>query len=99
MKPKYSSLFTSFVDIENFFKLYKVSRGDVLRNEVKNSVQSQVDCGIDVVSDGEMSKISYSTYIKDRLHGFSGDSELKAPADLDAFPSYKEKISKRRKGR
>ena len=41
-----------------------------------------------------MSKISYSTYIKDRLHGFSGESERKAPADLDAFPSYKEKIAK-----
>ena len=67
---------------------------EVVRNEVKNIVQRQVDCGIDVVSDGEMSKISYATYIKDRLHGFSGDSERKAPADLDAFPSYKEKISK-----
>ena len=41
-----------------------------------------------------MSKISYATYIKDRLHGFSGESERKAPADLDAFPSYKEKIAK-----
>ena len=67
---------------------------DVVREEVKNIVQRQVNCGIDVVSDGEMSKISYSTYIKDRLHGFSGESERKAPADLDAFPSYKEKIAK-----
>ena len=67
---------------------------DVVREEVKNIVQRQVNCGIDVVSDGEMSKISYSTYIKDRLHGFSGESERNAPADLDAFPSYKEKISK-----
>ena len=67
---------------------------DVVREEVKNIVQRQVNCGIDVVSDGEMSKISYSTYIKDRLHGFSGESERKAPADLEAFPSYKEKIAK-----
>ena len=67
---------------------------DVVREEVKNIVQRQVDCGIDVVSDGEMSKISYSTYIKDRLHGFSGESERKGPADLDAFPSYKDKIAK-----
>ena len=43
---------------------------DVVREEVKNIVKRQVNCGIDVVSDGEMSKISYSTYIKDRLHGF-----------------------------
>jgi len=67
---------------------------DVVRDHVKKIVQRQVNCGIDVVSDGEMSKISYATYIKDRLHGFSGESERKAPADLDAFPSYKEKIAK-----
>jgi len=41
-----------------------------------------------------MSKISYATYIKDRVHGFSGESERKAPKDLDDFPSYKEKIAK-----
>jgi 5-methyltetrahydropteroyltriglutamate--homocysteine methyltransferase len=67
---------------------------NVVREEVKNIVQRQVNCGIDVVSDGEMSKISYATYIKERLHGFSGESERKAPADLDAFPKYKEKIAK-----
>ena len=41
-----------------------------------------------------MSKISYATYVKDRLHGFSGESERRAPKDLDDFPSYKEKIAK-----
>ena len=41
-----------------------------------------------------MSKISYATYIKDRLKGFSGESERKAPADLDAFEEYKIKIAK-----
>ncbi len=41
-----------------------------------------------------MSKISYATYIKDRIDGFSGESERRAPADLDDFPEYKEKIAK-----
>ena len=41
-----------------------------------------------------MSKISYATYVKDRIQGFSGESERKAPRDLDDFPSYKEKIAR-----
>ena len=41
-----------------------------------------------------MSKISYATYVKDRIQGFSGESERKAPKDLDDFPSYKEKIAR-----
>ena len=66
----------------------------VVQKNVEEVVKRQLKVGIDVISDGEMSKISYATYIKDRLHGFSGESERKAPADLDAFPSYKEKIAK-----
>ncbi len=54
----------------------------------KEAVRRQVEAGIDVVSDGEMSKISYATYVGDRLSGFSGDSPRKAPADLEAFPSF-----------
>jgi len=51
-------------------------------------VSRQVEIGIDVVSDGEMSKISYATYVKDRLTGFDGDSPRRAPQDLEAFPGF-----------
>jgi 5-methyltetrahydropteroyltriglutamate--homocysteine methyltransferase len=44
--------------------------------------------GVDLVSDGEMSKISYATYIKDRITGFDGDSARTPPKDLEAFPSF-----------
>lgn len=54
----------------------------------------QAAIGIDIPSDGETSKISYATYIKDRLTGFSGDSPRRAPADLQDFPAYMEKLSK-----
>ena len=40
-----------------------------------------------------MTKISYATYIQDRIDGLSGESERRAPADLDDFPEYKEKIA------
>ena len=57
-------------------------------------VARQVAAGVDVVSDGEMSKISYATYIKDRITGFAGDSPRRAPADLEAFPSFLERQAK-----
>jgi len=66
---------------------------DVVQKNVEKVVNRQLDIGIDYVSDGEMSKISYATYVKDRLKGFSGESERRTPADLDDFPNYKEKIA------
>jgi len=66
----------------------------IIEEDVNKVVKKQIDIGIDIISDGEMSKISYATYVKDRLHGFSGESERRAPKDLDDFPSYKEKIAK-----
>ncbi len=55
---------------------------------VDEAVARQVALGIDLVSDGEMSKISYATYIKDRISGFAGDSPRNPPADLEAFPGF-----------
>ncbi len=62
---------------------------------VGDIVQQQVATGVDVVSDGEMSKISYATYIRHRLTGFEiGDAPRATPKDLDDFPEYKEKLAK-----
>lgn len=61
---------------------------------VDDAVRRQLAAGIDIVSDGEMSKISYATYIKDRISGFEGDSPRRAPADLEAFPSFLERQAK-----
>ena len=66
---------------------------EVVSQNVHEIVKKQLDIGIDFISDGEMSKISYATYVKDRIKGFSGESERRAPADLDAFPDYKMKIA------
>jgi 5-methyltetrahydropteroyltriglutamate--homocysteine methyltransferase len=57
------------------------------------TVQKQVEAGVDIVSDGETSKISYATYVKDRYSGFSGDSPRNAPGDLKLFPSFLERIA------
>ncbi len=56
------------------------------------TVRRQVAAGIDIVSDGETSKISYATYVKDRYTGFDGDSPRNAPADLKLYPSFLERL-------
>ena len=61
--------------------------------EVAATVERQVASGIDIVSDGETSKISYATYVKDRYTGFGGDSPRHAPADLKKFPGFLERIA------
>ena len=66
----------------------------VMAENVMSTVGKQVDAGIDFVSDGETSKISYATYVKDRYTGFSGDSPRNAPADLKLFPSFLERLAK-----
>ena len=66
----------------------------VMAGAVKETVQSQRDSGVDVVSDGEMSKISYATYIRHRLSGFIiGEMPRATPKDLDDFPAYKQKLA------
>ena len=67
----------------------KAPDGDqVISAAVDAVVARQVESGIDVVSDGEMSKISYATYIKDRITGFEGDSDREPPRDLEEFPGF-----------
>ena len=74
------------IDINNF--------DEIVKRDVKKIVEKQINLGIDFISDGEMSKISYATYVKDRIDGFSGESERKAPQDLDDFPTFKERIAR-----
>jgi 5-methyltetrahydropteroyltriglutamate--homocysteine methyltransferase len=67
-----------------------------IRRAVLDIVKRQVDVGIDVVSDGETSKISYATYVRDRLTGFAdeGSTEGSKPhADLAPFPDLRRKMA------
>ncbi|SLN51678.1 2-hydroxypropyl-CoM lyase [Pseudoruegeria aquimaris] len=60
---------------------------------VDETVRRQVEAGVDIVSDGETSKISYATYVKDRYTGFDGDSPRNAPADLKQFPGFLKRLA------
>jgi 5-methyltetrahydropteroyltriglutamate--homocysteine methyltransferase len=63
---------------------------------VKEVVARQASIGIDVVSDGETSKIGYATYIKDRNTGFGGDFTPKPHRDLADHADYREILTKMR---
>jgi 5-methyltetrahydropteroyltriglutamate--homocysteine methyltransferase len=59
---------------------------------VADVVRKQAEAGVDVVNDGEMSKPSYATYIKDRLDGFGGESHPLTYQDLVDFPELAKKV-------
>jgi 5-methyltetrahydropteroyltriglutamate--homocysteine methyltransferase len=84
--------------------LFARERGDVadpaaaastLARAVADVVRHQVEVGVDVVSDGEMSKISYATYIADRFTGFGGDTPREPGQDLVEFPAFLKKLADR----
>ncbi len=60
---------------------------------VSETVRKQAKAGVDIASDGETSKISYATYVKDRYTGFDGDSPRNAPADLKMFPGFLKRLA------
>jgi 5-methyltetrahydropteroyltriglutamate--homocysteine methyltransferase len=66
-----------------------------MRVAVADVVKKQVAAGVDVVSDGEMSKISYATYIRHRLTGFEiGAAPRTVPSDIDEFPGFRSRLAK-----
>ncbi|NMH99398.1 cobalamin-independent methionine synthase II family protein [Pseudonocardia acidicola] len=74
-------------DADGFAKQITTAVADVVRE--------QVEAGLDIVTDGEMSKVSFLTYVKDRLAGFDGRAgeKLMPPSwqvEIDRFPEYYE---------
>jgi len=64
-----------------------------IKNGVADIVRQQAEIGIDIVSDGEISKIGYSTYIKDRLTGFGGEHTAKPNRDIADYPEYRKRVA------
>jgi 5-methyltetrahydropteroyltriglutamate--homocysteine methyltransferase len=63
-----------------------------IRDAVAEIVRRQSGAGVDIVNDGEMSKPSYATYVKDRLNGFGGESQPPPYPDLVAYPGLHQKV-------
>lgn len=78
------------IDDAGFYATMKAAVAEVVRK--------QREAGVDVVSDGEQSKVSYANYIKDRFSGFSGKSAAVRGADLEDHPDYLARLMRRREG-
>src|SRR2546427_4157472 len=63
-----------------------------VRTATAEVVRKQLECGVDVVNDGEVGKIGYSTYVKDRLTGFEGEASPLVAADLLEFRDYGRRV-------
>src|SRR5947208_9128237 len=63
-----------------------------IRSAVAAVVEKQIEAGVDIVNDGEMSKPSYATYAKDRLNGFGGQSRPLVYQDLVGFPEFARRV-------
>jgi 5-methyltetrahydropteroyltriglutamate--homocysteine methyltransferase len=63
-----------------------------MEHAVNQVVGEQLQLGMDIVNDGEMSKTGYATYIQDRLSGFSGDSPPVHFDDLSGLPDYRQRM-------
>lgn len=63
-----------------------------ITSATRETVGKEIECGIDVINDGEMSKIGYATYVKDRLAGFNGVGSFPPTSDFFDFPEFIERF-------
>jgi 5-methyltetrahydropteroyltriglutamate--homocysteine methyltransferase len=90
--PRPPDLITTMFAKEEGVPVEPVALAARIRAAVEEVVAKQSKAGIDVVNDGEMSKPSYATYIKDRLEGFGGTSNPLRYQDLVDFPALERKV-------
>jgi len=64
----------------------------IVQAAVIDAVARQESCGVSIVSDGELGKVGYSTYVTDRLSGFGGNVARKPALDLAALPQLRKKL-------
>ncbi len=73
---------------------YDVAEFDAtVQAAVADAVQKQMAAGVSIVSDGELGKVGYSTYITERLSGFGGDVPRKPALDLAPLPEFRKKLA------
>jgi 5-methyltetrahydropteroyltriglutamate--homocysteine methyltransferase len=70
----------------------RAALGSRIRSAVAEVVGKQAEAGVDIVNDGEMSKPSYATYVKDRLSGFGGQGNTFVYRDLVDFPNLAKRV-------
>src|SRR5881296_4542326 len=90
--PRPSDLIRMMFAKEEGVPVDPAALGARIRAAVVEVVRKQVEAGVAIVNDGEMSKPSYATYVKDRLAGFGGTSQPLQYRDLVDFPELAKRV-------
>src|SRR4029434_3757766 len=90
--PRPSDLIRMMFAKEEGVPIDSAALGARVRAAVAEVVRKQVDAGVSIVNDGEMSEPSYATYVKDRLTGFGGASHPLQYRDLVDFPEMAKRV-------
>ena len=87
--PRPDDLFELMLDKMDGKPVDEKAYAERVRKAVSDSVKQQADAGLDVVSDGEMGKPSFATYVPHRIAGFGGENpEPRVFADWESFPAW-----------
>jgi 5-methyltetrahydropteroyltriglutamate--homocysteine methyltransferase len=86
--PRSAELLKLLVSVENGDEVDRDHLRAVLERDLRTVARSQMDVGIDIACDGELPRIGFSNYVKDRMSGFGGVGNRNGISDLDAFPGY-----------
>lgn len=90
--PRSEELIRIMFAREDGIPLDPVALEDKIAEAVAGVAARQIEAGIDIINDGEMSKPSYATYVKDRLNGFGGTGNSFTFADIEAYPNTKARV-------
>ncbi len=91
--PRTQAVVDMLMARENHTEYDPAAFAAVMTAAVDAVVARQVQAGVDIVSDGETAKISYATYIKDRLSGFAGDKPRQVALDLQPYPDFRARMA------
>src|SRR5476649_2023926 len=90
--PRPEELIRTMYAKEEGVQVERAALAAQVRAAVAEVVKKQVTAGVDLVNDGEMSKPSYATYVKDRLNGFGGTGNTFVYQDLAEFPKLEKRV-------
>lgn len=90
--PRQEELMQIMFAREDGIPLDQAALEQKITDAVKFVAEKQVKAGVDFVNDGEMSKPSYATYVKDRFNGFGGTGNSFMFQDIEAFPNTKARV-------
>ncbi len=90
--PRPADLITMMYAKEEGVPVDKAALAARVKTAVAELVKKQADAGVDLINDGEMSKPSYATYVKDRLEGFGGTGNTFVYQDVHEFPALEKRV-------